>query len=188
MALDLFRFNFSQCFQVRNDDRAPEYDCTAHRNTWLSVFSTLASLGSIHSSLHPWFPENQSLALLIRHGVLAVKYSELFLAIKFLVLLLLCDLRICWSPSGLLGTIHGRSCAISQQSRWSRQQAWLLYNRGTWLVSPGFCLRSVHPWPQSREGSSLQWIYGHGLPAMYQSGRLQGCNLLCLNVFSRRVF
>lgn len=74
--------------------------------------------GGIHSSLPPWFPENQSLVLLIRPGGLAMKCSELFLAIKYLVLLLLCDLRICWGPTGLLGTVSGRGCAISQHSRW----------------------------------------------------------------------
>lgn len=33
--------------------------------------------------------------------------------------ILLCDLRICWRPTGLLGTINGLDWAISQQSRWS---------------------------------------------------------------------
>lgn len=62
MAFKLFRFNFRHCFQIRNGDRASEYDCIA----WLKHMIRFALYAGflegviIVSSPHCWLLENQS--------------------------------------------------------------------------------------------------------------------------------
>lgn len=62
MALELFRFNFSHCFQIRNGDRAPEYDCTAwlEHMTQCVLYTGFLEGVFIVSSLYSWFPKNRS--------------------------------------------------------------------------------------------------------------------------------
>ena len=87
-------------------------------NTWLSVFSTLGFRVecSQWALLSSRFPQSQSQHPSSAMKVLVMKGRFLIL---FLLLLLLCRLRICWGLMGLLWAINNQGWAGSQGDKWS---------------------------------------------------------------------
>lgn len=94
MALELFRFNFSQCFQIRNGDRAPEYDRTAQLKHMTRCVLYIGFLGGVFTVSSPQLsvsPKPITASLICHEGL----GDERQIFIPFFLLFLLCGLRIC---------------------------------------------------------------------------------------------